>query len=211
METEPEGTGLAEEDFSVGQMLVLEYKHLKYEQLARISTRDNLIYVTLASLAAVAAATLQVGTTRLLLLLPPACLILGWTYLVNDQKVSAIGYHIRAVLAPQIGAALDTQTPLFTWEIQHRADTRRRIRKLGQLCVDLITFCIPALAAVVVYAVTEPPAAIFIAVSVIEIIATLLLAWAIVDNADLSRDILVWHPSAPSGSQDDTELRSRPG
>lgn len=183
---------MAEEDFSVGQMLVLEYQHLKYEQLARISTRDNLIYVTLGSLAAVAAATLQLGMTQLLLLLPPACLILGWTYLTNDQKVSAIGYHIRTVLVPQIRAALGTSAPLFTWEIEHRTDSRRRIRKTGQLCIDLVTFCVPAIAAVVVYNcvynLAAPPSAVFIAISVFEILCTLFLGWAIVDNADLSSD-----------------------
>jgi hypothetical protein len=169
-------------------MLVLEYKHLKNEQLARISTRDNLIYVTLASLAAVAAATVQLGKTPLLLLLPPACLILGWTYLVNDQKVSAIGLHIRTVLIPQIRAALETDAALFTWEFEHRADRRRRVRKGGQLGIDLLTFCGPAIAAIAVFfSLAAPPSAVYIAISAVELLGTLLLCWAIVDNADISR------------------------
>jgi len=177
---------LAGEEFTVGHMLVLEYKHLKLEQLGRISTRDNLIYVTLASLAAVAAATIQLNMTRLLLLLPPACMILGWTYLVNDQKVSAIGRHLRRVLIPKIRDALGTDSALFTWEFEHRSDPRRRIRKLGQLAIDLITFCVPALAAILVYSLVAPPMPAFIAISAAEALGTLLLSWAIVDNADIA-------------------------
>jgi hypothetical protein len=195
---------LVEEEFSVGNMLVLEYKHLKHEQLARISTRDNLIYVTLASLAAVAAATLQIGMSRLLLLLPPACLVLGWTYLVNDQKVSAIGRHLRTVLVPQIRAEIGTDVPLFTWEVQHRADSRRRFRKVVQLCIDLLTFCVPAIAAVVVYTLAEPPEVVFVVVSVVEMTGALLLGWAIVDNADLSRDPFVWRSPAVRQRGDDS-------
>jgi hypothetical protein len=179
---------LAEEEFSVGQMLVLEYKHLKNEQLARISTRDNLIYVTLASLAAVAAATIQLNMTPLLLLLPPACLILGWTYLVNDQKVSAIGRHIRRVLIPKIRAELGTNAALFTWEFEHRIDRRRRVRKLSQLGIDLITFCGPAVASIVIYNFVAPFNPIFLAVSAVEAVGTALLCWAIVDNADIAPD-----------------------
>ncbi len=187
---------MVEEEFSVGQMLVLEYKHLKTEQLARIATRDNLIYVTLASLAAVAAATLQVGMSHLLLLLPPACLILGWTYLVNDQKVSAIGHHLRTVVIPQIRAELRSDIPLLTWEVQHRGDSRRKVRKVAQLFIDLITFCVPAVAAIAVHTLDGPPSGMFIAISAVELAGAILLGWAIVDNADLSRDPLIWNSTA---------------
>jgi hypothetical protein len=179
-----------DEELSVGGLMVLEYKQLKQEQLARISTRDNLIYVTLASLAAVAAATLQLGFSSLLLLLPPACLILGWTYLANDQKVSAIGYHLRTVLIPGISEQLQTQEPLFTWEFSHRADSRRLMRKGAQLCIDLLTFCLPAITAVIVFAASGPMSGWLSAISLIELVATLLLGWAIVDNADLTREQL---------------------
>jgi hypothetical protein len=137
-------------------------------------------------------ATFQVNISQLLLLIPPACLVLGWTYLVNDQKVSAIALHIRTVLIPQIRAELGTDLPLFTWEVQHRGDSRRRFRKIGQLGIDLITFCVPAIAAVVIYLFTEPLSSGFIALAAVEMAATLVLGWAIVDNADLSRDPLIW-------------------
>jgi hypothetical protein len=189
---------LIAEEFSVGHLLVLEYKQLKAEQLARIGTRDNLIYVTLASLAAVAAATLQLGLARLLLLLPPACLVLGWTYLVNDQKVSAIGRHIRVVLIPRIQRELATEESLFSWEFAHRADARRRARKAGQLAIDLVTFCAPAITAVIVFWVAGAPSAAFVVLSAAELVAAVALAVAIVDNADLARDPVAETPAGPA-------------
>jgi hypothetical protein len=43
-----------------------------------------------------------------LLLLPPVSLILGWTYLANDEKISTIGRYIRGecpVRRPETGHA----------------------------------------------------------------------------------------------------------
>lgn len=179
-----------EDELSVGNMAILEYKYLKQEQLARIGTRDNLIYVTLASLAAVAAATLQVDKPSLLLLLPPACLVLGWTYLANDQKVSAIGQHIREELIPRIRAELGTEVALFTWEFRHRSDARRRVRKRTQLAIDLMTFCLPTFVSVIVFLMTAPPPWLVV-LAVVEIVGGVLLAWAIVDNADLTKEQVV--------------------
>ena len=71
----------SDDRISVGHVLLAEYKAMKQEQLARISTRDNLMYVTLASLAAVVAAAIQLKHPALLLLIPPVCLVLGWTYM----------------------------------------------------------------------------------------------------------------------------------
>jgi hypothetical protein len=75
----------------------------------RVSTRDNLIYVTLAALAAVVAATRQ--AQRHELLLPPVCLVLGWIYLSNDQKVPAIGRRIRTVISPRLQRLVTGDAP----------------------------------------------------------------------------------------------------
>src|SRR5688500_3373987 len=96
---------LSDSDITVGHMLLLEYERIKEEQKSRIAFRDNLLYATLATMAAVIAAVLQDGgRPTLLLLLPPVSLVLGWTYLVNDEKVSAIGQYIRTDLAPRLSA-----------------------------------------------------------------------------------------------------------
>jgi hypothetical protein len=72
------------------EIYLAEYKQLKDEQRARIGVRDNLIYATFTALAAVAVFAFGGVSPRYpaLLLLPPACIVLGWTYLSNDRKVS---------------------------------------------------------------------------------------------------------------------------
>lgn len=177
-----------EDELSVGHLLLHEYKKLKDEQLARIGTRDNLIYVTLASLAAVIAATLQADAVRFLLLVPPVCLVLGWTYLVNDEKISAIGRYIRTELGPHLAAFLRTDASIFSWETQHRGDRFRRWRKGGQLAIDLVTFCLPPVIAVVLFWVTGGHPVALVATSVVELLAVVGLAIAIVVNADLARE-----------------------
>ncbi|GHH39997.1 hypothetical protein FHS35_006797 [Streptomyces umbrinus] len=101
---------------------MIEYTQVKDEQKARIGFRDNLLYATFAAMAAVIAATLQ-GPVRvgLLLLLPPVCLVLGWTYLVNDEKISAIGRYVSTELAPRLAAV----TP----RVRESADARGRLRR----------------------------------------------------------------------------------
>ncbi|WP_425443915.1 hypothetical protein [Streptomyces aidingensis] len=67
---------------------MLEYQAVKDEQRARIGFRDNLLYATLASMAAIIAVAVPSGErVPVLLLLPPVCVLLGWTYLVNDSNI----------------------------------------------------------------------------------------------------------------------------
>jgi hypothetical protein len=122
--------------------------------------------------------------------------VLGWTYLANDQKISAIGRHIRSVLAPQLETFLRSDIPLFTWETQHRADGYRRLRKAGQLAVDLLTFCIPALAAILVYWSTGSPTPLTTALTAIELVAIVALGLGIVASADFGRDIAIYDSAA---------------
>lgn len=168
--------------------LIVEYKALKQEQQLRIGFRDNLIYATLASLAAVIAAVLHFSShTALLLLIPPALIILGWTHLVNDEKVSAIGRYIRLDLAPRLMKLTDMESDPFGWEGAHRSDKYRISRKYIQLGVDLGTFCLPVLIALIVYwihgAITPPS----LALSVIEVCAIGGLAIEIIIYADVAK------------------------
>ena len=82
---------MPERDVTVGQLLLAEYQSIKDEQKARIGFRDNLLYVTLGVVAAVVAAAAQAKQASMLLALPPVCVVVGWNYLVNDQKIYAIG------------------------------------------------------------------------------------------------------------------------
>ncbi|ELS56602.1 hypothetical protein [Streptomyces viridochromogenes] len=139
-----------EPEVTVGQLLLAEYESLKDEQKARIGFRDNLLYVTLAVVAAVIAAAAQAKQTSMLLALPPVCVVLGWTYLVNDEKISAIGKYVRVELGPRLAALAGAQAA-FGWETFHRGDARRVSRKAVQLVVDLLAFCVVPLSALVVY------------------------------------------------------------
>jgi hypothetical protein len=168
------------ERVTLGDLLLAEYQALKEEQRGRIGFRDNLLYAMLAAIAASMAAVLQAkGRLELLLLLPPVSVLLGWTYLANDEKISAAGRYVREELAPRL-ASLANASPahdsrahtspanvppsgdreelrVFGWEIVHRAAARRRSRKLLQLAVDLLAFCAIPLAALVVFWAADMP------------------------------------------------------
>src|SRR6266403_3476595 len=86
----------------------LEYTKLKDEQTKRIGFRDNLLYVNLL----VASGIFSFVCTDKgeapwkfhgLLLAGWVTLILGWTYVVNDEKISAIGRYIRGKLLTALG------------------------------------------------------------------------------------------------------------
>jgi hypothetical protein len=161
------GHPMPDSEITREKLWLVEYERLKDEQKTRIGFRDNLVYATLASMAAVVAATLSAkGHANLLLLLPPVSTPLGWTFLINDEKVSAIGRYIREVLRPRLGGGAED---VLEWEIVHRTDARRRTRKLLQLAADLGLFSVPALAAIVVYWVNGPHTATFLTVSIVEV------------------------------------------
>lgn len=168
-------------------VLLTEYDKLKSEQLARVGTRDNLLYAQLASTAAVIAAVASARIPALLLLLPVASTVLGWTYITNDYKVSAIGAYIRQNLDPRLGALMGQQGPLFGWEQANRADRRRVSRKWVHLLVDLVAFTAPALTALAVVVAAGPRTALLITASVAELAMVALLAAQIVIYADLRR------------------------
>jgi hypothetical protein len=155
---------------AVGQLLLAEYQALKDEQKTRIGFRDNLLYVTLAIVAAVIAATAQAGQSAMLLAIPPACVVLGWTYLVNDDKISAIGTYIRTDLGPRLArhAQLAQNEQVFGWEAGRRGGPRRRSRKIVQCGVDLLAFCVVPLAGLVVYWVAGQTTPGLLALSVVE-------------------------------------------
>ncbi|MFD7240507.1 hypothetical protein [Streptomyces massasporeus] len=130
------------DDVTEGKILLAEYDRLKEEQKTRIGFRDNLLYFTLAAATAVVAITVQSGQSRLLLSVPAICLILGWTYLVNDEKISAIGCYVRDRLGPRLGQLTAADGALFGWEVYHRHVSGRTVRKRLQTAVDLFTYLV---------------------------------------------------------------------
>lgn len=164
---------MPEQGVTVGQLLLAEYQTVKDEQKARIGFRDNLLYVTLAVVAAVIAAAGQAKQASMLIALPPVCVVLGWTYLVNDEKISAIGYYVRDELGPRLAqlASAEGEFATFGWEAYHRTDVRRRSRKAIQVVIDLTAFCVVPLAALVVFWASGAAAGLLVVLSVLEALA----------------------------------------
>ncbi|MGW4423130.1 hypothetical protein [Streptosporangium sp. NPDC004631] len=165
------------------ELLIIEYEQLKEEQRVRISTRDNLAYTTLGAFALVIAAVIQAQAPAVLVLLPPVCMILGWTYLINDDRVTAIGRHIRENVAPELVSLGDLRTEVFSWERRHRADRRRRFRKILQLMADLLLFCVTAFAALLVAWIREPHSGVLTTLIVFEAAGVALLTVIFTRNA----------------------------
>jgi hypothetical protein len=168
-----------------GQLDVLrdELKVLKDEQRDRIRARDNLIYSLVVAIAAVAGGAKFAGSA-VALLLPPVALALGWTYLVNDQKVTAIGAYLRTDLAPRLSALVGAD--VLRWETAHRSDNRRRQRKGIQLGVDLVVFVVPAAAAIAWYWAAGPTHIALVLASIAEAVTVLIAVWQVIAYADIT-------------------------
>jgi hypothetical protein len=174
------------------QIYLQEYEKLKAEQTARIGFRDNLLYVTLGIFGAILSFTsANVANRYALLVLPWVCLILGWTYLVNDEKISAIGRYIRHTLVEKIGQELGTSTlnTIFGWEVVHRSDDRRKRRKIEQLIVDEVAFVLSGIAGLVAFwATVHQPHWGVRWLSIIELLLLIILGIEIVIHADLAKN-----------------------
>ena len=128
-----------------------------------------------------------------LVVLPWVCLVLGWTYLVNDEKISAIGKYIREQLVPKISKQMDNMSredteSIFGWEFAHRSDKRRQQRKLQQLIIDEIAFVFSGIAGLIAFwfLVTQPHWAIQV-LCFVELGLLIMLGVEIFVYADLAR------------------------
>ena len=187
---------MADEQQKMLEVYLQEYGKLKDEQAQRIGFRDNLLYVTLALFGTVLAFVL--GDQRDphgLLVLPWASLILGWTYLVNDQKISAIGRYIRYTLVEKVsnlacraGADIGEIESIFGWEIAHRSDKRRNRRKIEQFIIDEIAFVFSGLAALIAFSHLESvEIGIIWFLYVVELVLLVILGIEIFLYADLTK------------------------
>lgn len=167
-------------------VFLLEYEKLKDEQIQRTGFRDNMIYVTLVAVGGVISFALGSATTHMALLLTPwICIILGWTYIVNDEKISSIGRYIRMKLEDRIRQEANfSERVLFGWEIEHRSDKKRLQRKILQCVIDEITFCLSGIATVIIYLLLESPSWHLITFSIVEIVLLLGLGIQLINYAD---------------------------
>ncbi|MBG1261363.1 hypothetical protein [Nostoc commune] len=172
------------------EVIFKEYDKLKSEQAQRIGFRDNLLYVTLGLFGTIVSfAVSNPSNYYALLVIPWVCIILGWTYIVNDEKISSIGKYIRYKLVNKVKehtGYTDLET-LFGWEIAHRNDKHRKRRKVQQLIVDEITFVFSGIIALLVFwfLVSQPPLAVTI-LSWVELLLLIVLGVEMLVYADLA-------------------------
>lgn len=134
------------------QLYLAEYERLKEEQLRRIGFRDNLIYANIGATGAGFGLGLsQNHHNAILLLIPFASAILGWTYLTNDEKITQIGSYVRTELTQKMLKELGgTDATLFGWEVHHQAIKGRRRQRSAQFGINVAAFCGPGLLATLV-------------------------------------------------------------
>ncbi|MGK7930271.1 MAG: hypothetical protein AB4041_02400 [Microcystaceae cyanobacterium] len=193
-----------------------EYNQLKTEQTARIGFRDNLLYVTLAAQGAIFSFIfLHYSTNSFgfypLLLIPFICLILGWAYLINDDKISEIGRYLRTELSEkiidctqfQLSEQLQTTikenlktldnrdlskieiVAAFGWEVFHRSDQRRQRRKIQNFFIDEFTFVISGIGSLVAFwFLVSPLHWMILSFSLIQLLFLIILAVEIFLYAD---------------------------
>lgn len=134
-------------------MHLAEYEQLKLEQTHRLNVRDNLIYVMLTVFGAVISYSLSDSQHyHSLLVLPWAALVLGWTYLLNDQKISEIRRYIKTTFIPNINKSCpEKKSDVFCWEKFSSESKYRRLKKYFQLFVNLTVFCFSGIAGIIIY------------------------------------------------------------
>ncbi|MFJ8440914.1 hypothetical protein [Kitasatospora griseola] len=167
----------ATDDVTESKLLLAEYDCIKEEQKTRIGFRDNLLYFTLAAATAVVTITVQSGQLRLLLAVPLICLVLGWTYLVNDEKISAIGCYVRDQLGPRLSELTGARGAVFGWEIYHRNDASRTTRKRLQTGVDLFTYLALPMICVAAFWCSPGIHPLLVVVSLAQTLALAVLGW----------------------------------
>jgi hypothetical protein len=182
---------MSEEQKQILDIYLLEYEKLKEEQAQRIGFRDNMLYVTLGIFGGILSFALT-GTNNYyaLLVIPWVCLILGWTYLVNDEKITAIGRYIRLTLSEKIKEETANKEieSIFGWEIAHRSDKRRSRRKIEQLIIDEVTFVVSGISGLLAFCLLVPnPHWAILFLCFMELTLLIILGIEILIYADLAK------------------------
>jgi hypothetical protein len=170
-----------------------EYEKLKDEQTSRVAIRDSLIGLNLLAYGSVFAFALEGkladipdSSWLVLLVLPWVSAIVGWTYLVSDEKISEIGRYLKRLKA-KIDQMLNAASNdgLLGWENYHQELSSRPLRKKFQLLIDLFVFPGSGFFALTVYWTfafnrlieSNLPHIVLAVISIVEIIILVLLTF----------------------------------
>jgi len=154
---------MSEQGNKMIDVYLAEYNKLKDEQIRRIGYRDNLLYVTLALLGGIFSFSLKEGnTTDVLLGIPWICVILGWSYLTNDRKITKIGAYFEELARLVNGCFDHSAQGLLGWETSKiRKGKDRKRRKCIQLLIDWIVFVFTGFTALVIYHLDQTTLVLF--------------------------------------------------
>ena len=170
------------------RLYLQEYSKLKEEQVHRIGFRDNLLYVNLLLCSGILSFGLAAPTNYYaLLLIPWVCFILGWSYIMNDVKITEIGAYIKGDFINHVQEYANLEGfSIFGWETTYRAEKHRTIRKLIQIISKLAAFVLAGAAALVGFWHLHPNTGSLVLVLImIEAGLLLLLTAEILRNADI--------------------------
>lgn len=167
-----------------------EYEKLKEEQVARIGFRDNLLYVTLVLFGGILSFSLANKTTiSSILVIPCVCIVLGWTYLANDVKITSIEQYIITELATRVECLAKinpSDSKIFQWEGFNRTRRGRKRRKLAQLIVNECAFVLSGFVSIFIYFILESQVSFFfLMISVFELMLLLALGVEFIIFADI--------------------------
>lgn len=169
--------------------ILKEYEKLKDEQIKRIEYRDHMIYLTLVATGGIFSFAFDKPDHNIAyLVLPFLCLVLGWTYLDNDIKISKIGSFVITVLLPKLKNIHPNDNILITdtWEEFLRKDPLRKKRKWFQLFIDQTIFCFSSIISLATFFLIDNSISwTHILIAIIEVLLIIFLSIQIYKYADL--------------------------
>lgn len=167
-----------------------EYSKLKDEQRNRIGFRDNLIYATLIAIGGILSyATADPSNYNAFLVLPILSFVLGWTYLLNDEKITSIGQYVQKNLSVYINNLFDANdATVFSWENVHREERSRIVRKLLQLLANELLFCASGLSSVLFFFyLSTTVSSTMRVIGIVEIIMSIIIGIEIIMYSDIRK------------------------
>ena len=160
-------------------VLLAEYDRLKEEQSYRLQTRDTIINFAVVATGGLAAFAINNEST-VWLALPWVSTVFGWSYLMTEEKITALGRYVRHHLAPRLGPGT------LRWESsKKRTTTLAGPHKAAQLVVNLLLFVAPALTAVGLWTVTGDLAPGLVVLAVAEVVVALVLGFFFLAHSDV--------------------------
>ena len=123
---------------------------LRAEQLERIKQRDGFLNLNVVAVGTVGAISLSSpGRLPAILLIPWATAILGWAYVANDDKVTALGRHLYGVLP--------THQQTQSWDAGNKGYLPAAVRRSAEVIVFFLSFVVPTPASILIFARSDSP------------------------------------------------------